>query len=98
MPTKPTLLTNVAEKIGSTLGAVAAEAGKVVRPLRMKASRVVSQTKPRARRMARHASAWASRTQPIESTTRREARANEPPGARLNPAPLLEKSATKISH
>jgi hypothetical protein len=60
MPTKSTLLTNVAEKIGSTLGAVAAEASKVVRPLRTKASRVVSQTKPRARRMARNASAWAS--------------------------------------
>lgn len=62
MPVKhePTLLTGVAEKIGSTLGVVAAEANKVVRPLRMKASRMVSQTKPRARRMAQRASAWAS--------------------------------------
>jgi hypothetical protein len=62
MPTRheSTLLTDVAEKIGSTLGVVAAEASKVVRPLRMKASRMVSQTKPRARRVALRASAWAT--------------------------------------
>jgi len=55
-----TLLTGVAKKIGSTLGVVAAEANRVVRPLTRKASTMVSEAKPRARRMARSASAWAA--------------------------------------
>lgn len=55
MPAKhePTLLTDVAKKIGSTLGVVAAEASKVVRPLRMKASRVVTRRKPRGHGIGR---------------------------------------------
>lgn len=55
-----TLLTDVAKKIGSTLGVVAAEANRVVRPLKKKATTMVSEAKPRARRMARSASAWAA--------------------------------------
>lgn len=67
-----TLLTGVAKKIGSTLGVVAAEANRVVRPLTRKASTMVSEAKPRARLMARSASAWASaRTRSRKRTSRK---------------------------
>lgn len=51
-----TLLVDVATKIGSTLGVVAAEAGKVLRPLRSNASRVLY-AKSHAARGRRNASA-----------------------------------------
>jgi hypothetical protein len=67
-----TLLTGVAKKIGSTLGVVAAEANRVVRPWKSKASSMVSEAKPRARRMARTASAWvATRSTSRKRTSRK---------------------------
>jgi len=58
-----TVLTDVAEKIGSTLGMIAAEATKVVRPL----------TAKRARRSRAHAPATKRRATASGRSTRRHA-------------------------
>ena len=60
------MLQDVAKKIGSTLGGVAAEASKIVQPLRKRASRVLG-TKSRAHRTQPKRSAAAS----VHSVTRK---------------------------
>ena len=60
-----TVLTDVAGKIGSTLGIIAAEAAKVVRPLRAK----------RARRSQAHAPALKRRATASGRSTRRHTNA-----------------------
>jgi hypothetical protein len=60
-----TVLTDVAGKIGSTLGIIAAEAAKVVRPLRAK----------RVRRSQAHAPALKRRETASGRSTRRHANA-----------------------
>jgi len=72
-----TLLENMATKIGSVLGVIAAEAGKVVHPLNTKRSAARS-TKSQARRSRRKPSSSAhsitrKRKNTIQRTTRRAA-------------------------
>lgn len=67
-----TVLTEVAGKIGSTLGVIAAEAAKVVRPLRAKRARRSQAHTPALKRRAT-ASARPTRR---HATTRKRAKRN----------------------